>query len=61
MAHLEVKPKRSSNWWLWLVLVIIIIIAVAFIYQRQYGGLPATTTTTDSKRTVSDSTVSPAK
>ncbi len=33
MAHLEVKRKRSSNWWIW-VLVLLIVLAVAYYFFR---------------------------
>ncbi|MGZ3765619.1 MAG: hypothetical protein ACXVB0_19545 [Mucilaginibacter sp.] len=38
MAHLEVKPKSGSRWWLWLIIIIIIIVAAAFCYQQYYYG-----------------------
>jgi uncharacterized membrane protein len=33
MAHLEVKRKRSSTWWIWL-LVLLIVLAVAYYFLR---------------------------
>jgi hypothetical protein len=36
MAHLEVKRKSRSLWWLWVVIIIIIIASAAFCYQHYY-------------------------
>lgn len=35
MAHLEVKPRSRSTWWIWLI-IIIIILAAAFYYFYVY-------------------------
>jgi hypothetical protein len=37
MAHLEVKPRSRSTWWIWLI-VLIIIIAAAYYYFYVYKG-----------------------
>ena len=41
MAHLEVKPRSRSTWWIWLI-IIIIILAAAYYYFYVYksGGRP---------------------
>ena len=41
MAHLEVKPRSRSAWWIWLI-IIIIILAAAYYYFYVYksGGKP---------------------
>jgi flagellar basal body-associated protein FliL len=60
MAHLEVKPRSRSNWWIWLIIVIVII-AAAYYFWSSYSGKgkivvnrtdsPKTVTTTDSAAT----------
>jgi hypothetical protein len=35
MAHLEVKPRSRSTWWIWLI-ILIIIIAAAYYYFYVY-------------------------
>jgi hypothetical protein len=59
MAHLEVKRKSRSNWWLWLILIIIVIAVAAFCYQRYYAGDTTMTTTDSTKITTHDSTATP--
>ena len=56
MAHLEVKPKSRSSWWIWLILIIIIL-AAAFYFWNGYTVNRSTLTTkaTDSAKTTSDS------
>ena len=61
MAHLEVKPRRRSNWWLWLILILIVIAASAYCYQRYYRGGIATPTAVDSTKTTADSAAHGAK
>jgi beta-lactam-binding protein with PASTA domain len=41
MAHLEVKPRSRSTWWIWLI-IFIIIVAAAYYYFFVYknGGKP---------------------
>jgi outer membrane protein OmpA-like peptidoglycan-associated protein len=33
MAHLEVKPKRSSSWWIWLLLILIILGVLFYLFK----------------------------
>jgi hypothetical protein len=68
MAHLEVKPKPSSNWWLWIIIIIIVVAAAVYFYNGYTdGSVRATKTdttrvTTDSVKTKTDTTVAqPAK
>lgn len=37
MAHLEVKPRSRSTWWIWLI-IFIIIVAAAYYYFYVYKG-----------------------
>ncbi|HTK19533.1 MAG TPA: hypothetical protein VL442_08475 [Mucilaginibacter sp.] len=37
MAHLEVKPRSRSTWWIWLI-ILIIIVAAAYYYFYVYKG-----------------------
>ena len=37
MAHLEVKPRSRSTWWVWLI-ILIVIIAAAYYYFYVYKG-----------------------
>lgn len=37
MAHLEVKPRSRSTWWIWLI-IFLIIIAAAYYYFYVYKG-----------------------
>jgi hypothetical protein len=60
MAHLEVKRKRRSNWWLWLIILIIVVAVGAFCYQRYYTGGTTVSTTDTIKTTIThDSTATP--
>ena len=68
MAHLEVKPRKRSNWWIWLIIVIIIIAIAAYFFEGYRDGkltvakTDSTKTTIDSTKTTTDSTASrPAK
>jgi drug/metabolite transporter (DMT)-like permease len=58
MAHLEVKPKSKSRWWLWLLIVIVLIAAIAyFFYYNGYPGKTAAVSgTADSSKVAKDST-----
>jgi uncharacterized protein YpmB len=56
MAHLEVKPRSRSNWWLWVMVVIIIIVLAAFYYFNNYSRGPITVARTDTTKTVKDTT-----
>lgn len=49
MAHLEVKPKKRTAWWLWLLLVIIAIALILFLFKGcgQESGLVAGADSTD--------------
>jgi hypothetical protein len=61
MAHLEVKPKSRSNWWIWLIIVILIIAAAIYFFQGYSDG-KLTVTKTDTTKTTTDSAASrPAK
>jgi len=53
MAHLEVKPKSGTPWWLWL-LIAIIAIAILLFLLKGCGG-KKTAATTDSTTTTTDS------
>jgi len=53
MAHLEVKPKSGTPWWLWL-LIAIIAIAILLFLLKGCGG-KKTAATTDSTITTTDS------
>ncbi len=33
MAHLEVKPRSRSYWWLWLIIILLIIAAVIYYFE----------------------------
>jgi DMSO reductase anchor subunit len=55
MAHLEVKPKSRSRWWLWLLIALVVIVIALFFLKRYYGQNESVTTT-DSSKTVIDST-----
>jgi len=55
MAHLEVKPRSRSNWWVWLI-IIILVIAAAFFFWNQYGEGKIIASHTDTTKTVTDST-----
>jgi outer membrane protein OmpA-like peptidoglycan-associated protein len=53
MAHLEVKPKSGTPWWLWLLLAIVIIAILLFLLKgcnskKNVVTTDSTTTTTDS-------------
>jgi len=54
MAHLEVKPKSGTPWWLWL-LIAIIAIAILLFLLKGCGG-KKTAVATDSTTTTTDST-----
>lgn len=40
MAHLEVKPRTRSNWWIWVIIIIIILLAAGYYFLNSYkvGG-----------------------
>jgi len=38
MAHLEVKPRSRSTWWIWLIILIIIIVAAYYYFYVYKGG-----------------------
>lgn len=50
MAHLEVKPKSGTPWWLWLLLVLIAL-AILLFFFKGCGNKTKTVTTTDSTTT----------
>jgi len=53
MAHLEVKPKSRTPWWLWLLLGIIVLAILFFLFRRNdndtnlVGSTDSTSTETD--------------
>jgi hypothetical protein len=55
MAHLEVKPRSRSNWWLWLIIIIIVVVAAFFLWNK-YGGGRILAAHSDTTKTVADST-----
>jgi hypothetical protein len=56
MAHLEVKPRKRSNWWIWLIIIIIIIAIAAYFFEGYRDGKLISKTTTDSTKITVDST-----
>jgi outer membrane protein OmpA-like peptidoglycan-associated protein len=59
MAHLEVKPKSSSPWWLWLLLALVALALLLFFFKG--CGNKTTPAATDSTATTgSDTTQKPA-
>jgi hypothetical protein len=64
MAHLEVRPRSRSNWWIWLIIVIVIIAAAYYFWSSYNGSGKIAGISTDSTKTVTttDSTAThPAK
>ena len=55
MAHLEVKPRSRSNWWVWVIVIIIIVVAAFFLWNR-YGGGNLLAAHSDTTKIVTDST-----
>jgi uncharacterized membrane protein YhaH (DUF805 family) len=33
MAHLEVKPRSRSYWWLWVIIILLIVAAVIYYFE----------------------------
>jgi len=33
MAHLEVKPRSRSYWWLWVIIILVIAAAVIYYFE----------------------------
>lgn len=33
MAHLEVKPRTRSYWWLWVIIILLIAAAVVYYFE----------------------------
>ena len=54
MAHLEVKPKSGTPWWVWL-LVAIIVIALLLFFLKGCNSKSTILATTDSTSTKTDS------
>ncbi|RFZ84276.1 OmpA family protein [Mucilaginibacter terrenus] len=59
MAHLEVKPKSSSPWWLWLLITLIALALVFFLVKG--CGSKNSTNGSDSTATSTDTTSSSAQ
>jgi outer membrane protein OmpA-like peptidoglycan-associated protein len=55
MAHLEVKPKSGTPWWLWLLLAIIALAILLFLFKG-CGNKPKEVATTDSTSTTTTDT-----
>jgi outer membrane protein OmpA-like peptidoglycan-associated protein len=53
MAHLEVKPKSGTPWWLWLLLALIAL-AILLLFFKGCGNKPKEVATTDSTATMTD-------
>ncbi|WP_345949248.1 OmpA family protein [Mucilaginibacter sp. PAMB04274] len=56
MAHLEVKPKSGTPWWLWLLLAIIALAILLFLFKG-CGNKTADVVTTDSTAVSTDTTL----
>jgi outer membrane protein OmpA-like peptidoglycan-associated protein len=60
MAHLEVKPRRSSSWWIWLLLILVILAVLFYLFKDRLNlgsqAPPRQDSTTMSKDTTNAST-----
>ena len=54
MAHLEVKPKSRTPWWVWLLLVVIALAILFFLFKG--SGNNKEVVTTDSTTTTTETT-----
>lgn len=48
MAHLEVKPKRSSSWWVWLLVILVVLAVLFFLFRDRLNMNSQTTIQKDS-------------
>jgi len=51
MAHLEVKPKSRTPWWVWLLLVVIALAILFFLFKGSGDGKEVVTTDSTSTTT----------
>jgi outer membrane protein OmpA-like peptidoglycan-associated protein len=56
MAHLEVKPKSGTPWWLWLLLAIVALAILLFLFKGCGKGSQEVATTDSSATSKTDTT-----
>lgn len=61
MAHLEVKPRTRSNWWIWLIILIVLIAAAYYVWNSYYGNGRTLVSRTDSTTVTTTDSTHPAK